>query len=405
VNPLGRLEVAVGKVLWFVIPNNTFVDPEDGGTDKLRLLFLTSNSLSVAPISWIQLNETTRTLYGMPMDADVGKNSYHLAAVDRGGKLVKGAFDVDVVEGPSSLGAISHEFSVTLDINYREFLFKVDRRIDVASKIAGAFGDSDPGHITVTRISEGSVRYAWTNNTLPAEPCPEADIKALSRRLVNPYTGLPNPDFLASMRPYPVKDVGVTPLGSCTVPERTDEPSGTTAVSEPEPVEIRKGGFMDNSLMFMLIVIAAVVLGLLFLILVIVCIVCCCRSRRTSEKQRRQRDDELSCANKGIPVIFADELADDEELDAAATTKTPATATPDDTPASTLKRRTGPDEDEGKPAVPPPQYPRSDPASRTSTLKSDYKAPLLSSDDDEDDAVVVNGGGGTGDTLPPYRTS
>jgi len=44
----------------------------------------------------------------------------------------------------------------------------------------------------------------------------------------------------------------------------------------------------------------------------------------------------------------------------------------------------------------------SDPASRTSTLRSDYKAALISSDDDDDDdehRQLVN----NGDTLPVYN--
>jgi len=76
----------------------------------------------------------------------------------------------------------------------------------------------------------------------------------------------------------------------------------------------------------------------------------------------------------------------------------------DTTPASTLKRRGRADtEEDGVPAgtqPPPPDYPRSDPASRTSTLRSDYKAALISSDDDDDEQRQLVS---DGDTLPAYN--
>jgi hypothetical protein len=336
----------------------------------------------------------------------------------------------------------------------------VERRLEVASRIAAAFGDSDPGRLTVTSIRAGSVVFSWTNNTVPAgPPCPAEEIRDLAERVVNFEDGSTNPEFIESMRPLPVKTAEFQPLGACADEEMLHpggaspssvSPAASTpgdVVGEPRPV----GAGVDTLLL--IVVVAMVVVGVLLVLLIVLCIVCCCRARRRTEKQRRQRDDELSCANKGIPVIFADELDDDDDRKSAAGTGTMGRGngnqtTPDDTPASTLKRRvrhadedieshaspnggvgTGSDEDDGRPPVPPPpEYPRSDPASRTSTLRSDYKAPLISDEESDDDGNEKRQSGTSGgeqndssvtsssatrplyhpqppntDSLPPYR--
>ena len=303
----------------------------------------------------------------------------------------------------------------------------VERRLEVAARIASAFGDRDPGRIMVTNIQSGSVIYSWTNSTVPAgPPCPVEDIRRLAERVIDPADGSTNPDFAAAMYPIPVKRAEFRPLGACANDDRL-RVGGVSSGSfggdvEVEPRRVSTSSSFDALLV--VVVVSMVVVGVLLVLLVILCIVCCCRSRRQSEKQRRQRDDELSCANKGIPVIFADELDDyDDEADRKSSgtgtigrggngnnqnNKQPPT--PDDTPASTLKRRVrvvadqdegefSPNsgtisgyDDDGRPAVPPPpEYPRSDPASRTSTLKSDYKSPLLLSEESDEDEVNDSG--------------
>jgi len=66
-------------VLQYAIPDDSFTDPEDGDTSNLQLLFQTfDDELSVAPSSWIQLNQTSRTLYGLPLSQDSGTHRYKL---------------------------------------------------------------------------------------------------------------------------------------------------------------------------------------------------------------------------------------------------------------------------------------------------------------------------------------
>jgi len=121
-----RLQAVVGNVLRFAVPDDTFHDREDGDTSNLQLLFLTfRDDLSVAPHSWIQLNHTSRTLYGLPLPDDVGRHRYVLAAADSSGRIAKMAFEVDVVDSDVDAEELSHEFSVLLDLDYQQFLYKV----------------------------------------------------------------------------------------------------------------------------------------------------------------------------------------------------------------------------------------------------------------------------------------
>ena len=213
----------------------------------------------------------------------------------------------------------------------------MDRRINLTAHIARAYGDPDPRFMTITRIEKGSVRFSWTNNSLPTDRCPRRQLDELSGRMVSADSGEVTAEFRDAMRPYQLLGAGVTPLGACAgdVPPST---VSTTAGSTTERVAagpVVSGLAADDRLLLVMIV-AACVIGVLLVVLIAVICVCCCRRRRRlrSEKQRRAAADELSCANKGIPVIFADELLDDVDVD-DDDDKTDG----DDTPASTLKRR------------------------------------------------------------------
>jgi len=120
------VQAAVGNVLRYAIPDDTFRDPEDGDTSNLQLIFQTFvDELSVAPNSWIQLNQTSRTLYGLPLSDNVGRHLYKLVAADSNGRLAKMAFEVHVPAEDRLQERLSHEFGVLLDLDYQQFLYKV----------------------------------------------------------------------------------------------------------------------------------------------------------------------------------------------------------------------------------------------------------------------------------------
>jgi len=149
------MQVTAGNILWFPIPDDTFIDREDGTTNNLRLLDLQKpDGLELTPMSWIKLNTSSKTLFGLPMEVDVGRQQYILAAVDREGRVAKSAFEVVVEGGPSTARRpISHEFSVVLNTDYQEFLYKVGTAFHVTCMEIRNW----PGRINVVKGNAGHI--------------------------------------------------------------------------------------------------------------------------------------------------------------------------------------------------------------------------------------------------------
>jgi len=381
--PLAIVDAVVGNLLTFRIPDDLFMDVEDGGAENLTLLLLVDDDQMVEPPSWIKLNETSRTLYGLPLDENIGMHHYQLAAADRQGKLVKTPCNVSVQPRPAS-SKPNHELSVTLDLDFEKVAYDLETRVNLINKIAAAFGDKDASKMIITSISRGSVVITWTNNTIPFEPCPEKEIRALLAYLLLP-DGAINETFAKAMEPYRVLNAGASHIGPCAhldSHKTTAEPDEITTSVMPKGVEVKPREQPESNLL-LLILIPLVIVAVLLLILIIICVLC-----YKKQKRRQKEQDKLSGLHKGgIPIIFADELDDKP-----------------DTPTSTLKSRSRNDEE--KQSVPPPEYPRSKPASQSSTLRSDYKSPLLTDneeDEEQDEQEEELGNGTAPPTLPTRR--
>jgi len=376
-NALPNIEIEAGRFLWFRIPNDTFFDIEDGSTEHLSLLpLMTDDGHTVQPTSWVKLNKINQVLYGLPLKENLGVHRFVVAAIDSSHQIVKSPIAVTVLKSKIA-DKLSHEFSITLDLDFKKFIYDLDTQFAVINKIAQAFGDADSRKITITGIFEGSVEIRWTNNTIPLDPCPVKAIMELSKYFIH-ENGTLNETFVLSMLPYHVISAGGAPRGSCL-----DEhmPSNTTDVSHKEkstsplyPPEPEKR-IVPPSNLLLYIVVAIVVFVVLLLILIIICIACYKRQRRRREKEGIE-NEKLSGLHKGIPIIFADELDD------------PPTKAGDveATPASTLRSAKSKRDSDIIETVPPPEYPRSKPGSAYSTLRSDWKEPLLSSEDEENNA-------------------
>lgn len=366
---LGNLDVFVGSVFRFRIPNDTFLD-EDGPTDKLRLLLLTYDTSSwpddpadfdrintlttVPPTSWIKLNSSTQLLYGLPTDELFGSHEYWLAAIDTKERLTKTQFEIRVHRRASEEAvSLNHEFFVILRLNYEIVIKEVDTRIDIVRRIASAFRDRNTDHVTVTGIRRGSVEFYWTNNTVVQEsPCPAKTLAALRDHIISP-DGFPVQTFVEAMHPYRLDSVGFVPLGGClssfTRPHFRDQPMRPVTITTASDEEVRKKPKETddgNFLLYILIPMVGLAAGLLLLL--VLCIVCHgCRQRK------KTRD------TKGIPVIFTEEMAADRP--------------PSHSPRPVLA------DEVTSPFMMPPTYSQSLPGSRFSTMRSNYKP----SDDDD----------------------
>ena len=347
-----RLEVSVGDILYYKIPEDTFKDVEDGNTTQLKLMFTSIDGYTMPRMSWVQFNQTTQVLYGLPVAEHVGKHEYIMAAIDKSGRIAKDIFEIYVTRRPREK-KINHEFAITLDMDYEDFSFDVNKRIDVASRIARHYGDNDMKSITVTRIDPGSVIYAWTNSSVPTDPCPQNLIVTLLEYLITDNNTV-NPTFLKIMRPYRILRAEAKPYGSCDPnglgPGRPGSGTGT-ATDKDDP---KSEPASEEDILITTVVPAVVIAAVLLLAGCVACIL-----YRKKRKGKLSDEDQTTFIKKGIPIIFADELDDKP-----------------DPPTKPLIMQ------EEKPACLPPQYSRG--GSVMSTPPSDHKEPLIETTDEED---------------------
>ncbi|XP_064488826.1 dystroglycan 1-like isoform X2 [Ornithodoros turicata] len=340
-NAIGQINATVGEILRFKIPEDTFFDSRDGITPFLKLSFLTMDNMHLPESSWIQFNPKTQELYGLPFDADVRRYEFQMVALDNEGSSVSDVFVV--VVHPRSQKKWAVEFSLHIDEDFKAFNHNISRKVLVAWKLARLFGDHDPRYITVSSISAGSVVYAWTNNTLPYEPCPTTTIRRLMSYLVNDNRTLTQ-RLVEEMKPeFHILKTDTMPLGLCL-----DQGLPTTSVvnTEAAPPAVDPDVTPSDDDIYITTIIPAVVIAVMLLLAAIVA----CFLYRKKRKGKMTMQDSSTFINKGIPIIFADEL--DDKPDPAK-------------PPVIMK--------EERPPLPPPEYPRSVGSSRGSTPQTDRR--------------------------------
>ena len=354
---IGRVKVRVGDILNYTIPRDIFSDADDGDTRHLNLALLTVDLLTLPRTSWLKFNSTSQRMYGQPLSEHISKQKYVIMAMDAAGNIAQTSFFV-VVQRQSHQNK-NHEFSLALDLNYYTFMMDVDQRIDVASKLAGVYGDNDLSKITVTKISPGSVIYAWRNNSLPKQPCPVKEIGYLLRFLITTNNTL-NETLVEKMKPYRILRAGATPYGACA--EDGGSPSISTVLEPSQDVEMiasKPRDTSDDDLLVTMIVPVAIIVALLLIAAIIACIL-----YRRKRRGKLSDEDQDTFIKKGIPIIFTDEL--------------------DDKPDPPMKPLIM--DEEKPPMQPPPQYspPGYQRGSEASSPHSQHKEPYLTSSDEDD---------------------
>ncbi|XP_057333424.1 dystroglycan 1-like isoform X2 [Microplitis mediator] len=191
---LEKIRVTAGKPLSYFIPANTFSDIEDGDTRNLRLsLYLKGSPLKST--HWLQFNEQTQEIYGLPLDEHVSRWDYDLVAADREGLNVSDRLDI-YVQQHKLTRSVNHDFSIYLRIDKRSrFPTAIDWQLKIIRGLAQLYGDKDPSSITVRtiQISEDQAVFTWTNDTIPpSSECPKEAINRLYHVLVASNDGDPS---------------------------------------------------------------------------------------------------------------------------------------------------------------------------------------------------------------------
>ncbi|XP_043258132.1 dystroglycan-like isoform X2 [Colletes gigas] len=227
---LKKIPVTAGKPLSYVIPSNTFSDLEDGDTRSLRLnLYLQGAPLKST--HWLQFNQNTQEVYGLPLENDISTWTYELVAADTEGLNVTDRLDIHVQQHKLSR-SVNHEFSIYLRIEKRtDFPTDVDWELKVIRSIAEVYGDSDTRHITVRSvdIDREQAIFTWTNDSLPrSSECPKEYIDNLLNVLID-RTGDPSAALRTVLQPeIRVKRVIYQGIGQCEDIGRPEPPKVST---------------------------------------------------------------------------------------------------------------------------------------------------------------------------------
>ncbi|XP_058799725.1 dystroglycan 1-like isoform X2 [Phymastichus coffea] len=225
---LKRIPVTQGKVLSYEIPEDAFNDFEDGNTRNLRLQVYEKDGIPLKPSYWLQFNENTQEIYGLPDDKVYSSYFFDVVATDRGGLSVSDKLEI-VVQQHKQQRAFNHDFHLYLKIDKRNnFRTNVDWQLKVMRSLAELYGDSDLSYITVRSvdIENDQAIYTWTNDSLArTDSCPHEEIDRLYSLLVsNKKTEEPSEALIRVLDPeIKVKRVVYQGLEQCQQSKETNE--------------------------------------------------------------------------------------------------------------------------------------------------------------------------------------
>ena len=94
VRPIGRILAYSGGLLMYSIPEDSFVDDEDGNALNLSFVLQFSNNLPVLPSYWLKFDNTSRQISGVSLVKNSWKRSFRLVARDQHGNEAADTFEV-----------------------------------------------------------------------------------------------------------------------------------------------------------------------------------------------------------------------------------------------------------------------------------------------------------------------
>jgi dystroglycan 1 len=246
---LKKIPTVAGKALRYTIPDDSFIDLEDGGTRNLRLIFKSGQGTALPPSSWIQFNPETQEVYALPLEEQVSKWNFEVEAMDKEGKTVSDSLEL-VVQHHKGWRTVNHEFTLQLRIEQKfDFPSSVDWQLSVLNGLARFFGDPDDSQITVINATSSmssvdKVFFTWTNDSLPRNECANVTLKQMYDAMTINERGEPSMALKESLgEAFKVKHISFRGLGQCELftmgPAAGMHPKGKSdgpAVPAPGPV-------------------------------------------------------------------------------------------------------------------------------------------------------------------------
>ncbi|KAK9745888.1 Alpha-Dystroglycan N-terminal domain 2 [Popillia japonica] len=355
-NPVNYINATLGELLIFRVPDDTFYDPEDTDPRNLKMSLLTAKRQPIPPDNWLQFDSKNKEFYGIPLHKkDVDRVEYHLVCKDSGGLPASDSLVVQVIQPPRR--NFNVEFIMSLEVSHSTFSKSAAMQRKFVEKLMELFEDKNTSNIRIKSISEGpserNVRptvVSWFNTSLRVDICPRDEIKKLESVMVHSDRTLATRVQYFMDPEFPVSSIQLEHMGACksrSVPP-PQPPSIDISTDESSPES------SHDEYLVTFIVPAVIIAAMLFLAGIFACILY--RRRRTG-KMNVEEDGRATYGNKGIPVIFQEELEEKPE----SGTKTPVIlkdekpplAPPEYSKSGSLKLT-----DDSEPYQPPPPVTR-----------------------------------------------
>ncbi|CAJ0937498.1 unnamed protein product, partial [Mesorhabditis belari] len=285
---LSSMKCYRGILCSMTIPSDTFMDPEDGKTEKLKLE-VKSNG---ADEKWVKVDKMQ--ISAVPLKE--GEFQMRLEARDKNNQMVSAPFNVLVED--SSIP--NHKFFFEMDTLYDRYTSNPHLLVGFVQRLASAFKASTDS-VMVDRVEKSQTGKAviyWSNANLSTAICPTDEIEAMKLTMATKKQNNPKGVFMKAMGPeYMVRKLGLNFTGAC-LPSASSDSSSPSVVSPN-----RESGFGWLAL--------AAALALLLLLIALA--LCCCLAKRP----KKEKPSEF--VSKGLPVVFPEEVADESETAIAST--------------------------------------------------------------------------------------
>ncbi|XP_040578812.1 uncharacterized protein Dg [Lepeophtheirus salmonis] len=189
---LPKVPVTIGKLKKFTIPDETFLDTEDGNSRNLSLFLKAADQTTKAHNSWIKFDPKTLEIKALPVNPDYsGTYNFMIQAIDSMGASVMTDLEMVLRMHPSSR-LFHHKFIMKYIPNDSEVdIFKI---VDHMMKYLGG----ELKGVVVRNIRNNYI--AWTYESLVTQSCPLERIQAIKHRIMSESLSLPSTKFRAFMK-------------------------------------------------------------------------------------------------------------------------------------------------------------------------------------------------------------
>ncbi|XP_047030651.1 dystroglycan 1 isoform X1 [Helicoverpa zea] len=322
-NQVDHLTATVGHLLVYKVPEDTFFDPEDGGTRNLALSLRYSDRTELPAGHWLQFDAKNQEFYGLPAPSDEGSVSYQLIAEDSSKKSAYDSLIVEVAKAPTIRPTV--EFQMTMEYPFPMLAYDANNKRKVVEKLAALFGQKETDNIRIQSITNNPTTIIWYNTSLPMDRCPKKEIEELRKMIIVDERGSmggalkENVDHVFD-KDLKVMSIRLIPLGLCAE-QNTKIPKTTIQVhpGSSSSQNNKASNAADPNYLVTFIIPAVVIVCMILLASIVACVLY--RRRRTGKMSVGDEEERQAFRSKGIPVIFQDEL--EERGDAEPVHKSP----------------------------------------------------------------------------------